>query len=309
MKITLRQIESFLAVAQDGSFSSAARRLNLAQPALSQAIKDLETELGVRLFDRTTRRVDMTEAGREFHASASKAVDDLEVAIQNARGLAERRRGRIRVAGPPLLASVLLPEAIAAFSSEHPGIKVELLDVDTEEIVENVRSNGADCGLGTFPPGETGIERILLMRDDLMVFCSPDVSLAEFGSVAWRDLNGFPLVTLRRDSGIRLLVEVGFKRAQMALKPAYEVSLITTALALVEARLGVAVLPAYALAAAQHQRVIGRTLHAPRMSRDVVMIHASGRSFSPAVVAFTTLVRRYARQMTPLRQLERLAAH
>lgn len=299
MKITIKQIESFLAVADLGNFSRAAERLNTAQPALSQSIKDLEAELAVRLFDRTTRRVELTDAGREFRHSAAKVLEELEHAVEGVHELAERRRGRLRIAAPPLLAAVVLPQAIADFQKRYPGIAVQLADVGTEQIVESVRSGKADCGLGTFSPAEEGIERLPLVRDSLMLFCDQRSPFNSAVSVPWRALEDQPLITLTRDSGIRLLVEVGFETAELALKPVYEVTQITTAISLVEAGLGVAVLPTYALAAARHRKVVGKPLIEPNISRDVVMIHATGRSISPAVSAFAAVVRRYAQQLTP----------
>ena len=113
MAITLRQIQAFLAVTEQGTFTKAAERLNMAQPALSQLVRDLERELGIRVLDRTTRRVELTEGGREFHGAALKIVQDLDTAVLNATGLAERRRGRIVVAVPPLLAAVIMPPTIS----------------------------------------------------------------------------------------------------------------------------------------------------------------------------------------------------
>ena len=236
LRVTVRQIESFLAVAEAGNFSRASRRLNVAQPALSQAVKELEAEIGLRLFDRTTRRVELTDAGREFRGSAAKVLEELEHAVQNVHDLAERRRGRVRIAAPPLLAATVLPRAIADFRQRHPGIAVELVDVVTEQLVESVRTGRADCGIGTFSPGEDGVERVALIRDKLMLFCHPE-TFAGKPIVRWAELAGVPLVTLTRDSGIRVLVEVGYETAQVAFRPAYEVAHITTALALVEAGL------------------------------------------------------------------------
>lgn len=299
MKITIKQIQQFLAVAELGSFSRASKRLGTAQPALSQAIRDLEAELSVRLFDRTTRRVELTDAGREFQNSATKVVEELEHAVEGVHMLAERRRGRLRIAAPPLLASVVLPQAIAEFQKSYPGISVHLADVGTEQIVESVRSGQADCGLGTFSPAEDGIERLSLVRDSLMLFCDHRSQFHGEPSVKWADLAEQPLITLTRDSGIRLLVEVGFEMAQIPFKPAFEVTQVTTAIALVEAGLGIAVLPTYALAAARFRKVAGKPLAEPTISREVSLIHATGRSVSPAVSAFAAVVRRYAQQLTP----------
>jgi len=299
VKITIKQIQQFLAVAELGNFSRASKRLGTAQPALSQAIRDLEVELAVRLFDRTTRRVELTDAGREFQNSAAKVIEELEHAVTGVHMLAERRRGRLRIAAPPLLASVVLPQAIAEFQESYPGICVQLADVGTNQIVESVRNGQADCGLGTFSPAEDGIERLSLVRDSLMLFCDPLSPFQGAPSIKWADLAEQPLITLTRDSGIRLLVEVGFEMKQIPFKPTFEVTQVTTALAMVEAGLGIAVLPTYALAASHHRKVSGTPLTEPIISREVSFIHATGRSVSPAVSAFATIVRRYAQQLTP----------
>ena len=122
--VTLKQVTAFLAVADAGSFTSAAERLKIAQPALSQAVRELEAELGLRLFDRTTRRVELTVAGREFREATARVVGDLDFAIRNARDLASRRRGRIVVAAPPLLAANVLPSAIRDFARDYPDLSL-----------------------------------------------------------------------------------------------------------------------------------------------------------------------------------------
>lgn len=131
-----------------------------------------------------------------------------------------------------------------------------------------------------------------------MLFCSPASRFAGT-AVAWRELQGEPLITLTRDSGIRLLIEVAYETVGMPLLPAYEVSQITTALALVEARLGVAVLPTYALAAAPHRRIVSQPLSNPFIARDIVMIRPSGRSVPPALATFETILRRNIRRLAP----------
>ncbi|MDQ0317627.1 LysR family transcriptional regulator [Amorphus orientalis] len=301
MRITLKQIDAFLAVAESGSFSRAATRTKAAQPALSQAVKELEAELGTRLFDRTTRRVELTEAGRDFRVAVEKVVEDLDLAVQNVHALAERRRGRIRIAAPPLLAAAVLPQAIAEFRRDFPGISVDLIDASTDEIIESVRSGRADCGLGTFPPGGDQIERLALARDQLMLFCHESSALNAPGPLAWADLAGTPLVSMARTSAIRLLTEVGFETAGIELAPSYEVNQITTAMALVEAGLGAAVLPTYAYAAVRNGTVVGRRLAEPDIAREIHLIHANGRTVSPAVAAFTPVLRRTVQSLSPAR--------
>lgn len=301
MNITIRQINAFLQVAALGSFTRAAEQLHTMQPALSQQVRDLEAELGIRLFDRTTRRVELTEAGAEFRAIAAKAIEELDVAARNAQGLAERKRGRVIVAAPPLLAAAVVPKAIVDFQEKYPGITVRLIDARSDQIVELVRSGQVDCGVGTFHAGEEGITPTVLARDNLMVFCAPNHPLAKRKSVHWKELEGQPLVTLTRDSGIRILVEVGFEAAHIKLVPAYEVTWITTALALVEAGLGIGVFPTYAWAGAQSLDISGSPLE-PAIARDITLITRSGREVAPATQAFVRFLRKSTSGSRPDRQ-------
>ena len=297
MNVTFRQVEVFLAVAELGSFTKAAERLKLAQPALSQNVRDLETELGLRLFDRTTRKVELTSGGREFQSAAVQIVKDLKDAVRNAHATSKRQRGRLLIATPPLLASAILPLAIVEFRALFPNITVEIVDVPTHEIVEQVRSGQVDCGLGTFLPNEVGIERLTLAKDDLMIFCAHDSEFAIPPTYSWTDLSGLPLIALTRESGIRRLVELGYEKADILMDPAFEVSQIATALAFVEAKLGFSVLPAYAISQIRDRKIVVRALENPCLGRDISIIHATGRSASPSVVAFQPIIRKVAREM------------
>ncbi|GAA0605137.1 LysR family transcriptional regulator [Paenochrobactrum glaciei] len=297
MRIALKQIEAFLAVAEHKSFSAAARHMGVAQPALSTMIREMESELGVRMFDRTTRRVELTQAGEEFRASSSKVMEDLGHAIQNTRDLAARKRGRIRIAASPLLSSAIVPFAIAAFHKDYPGINIEVLDAPNQDIREEVVANNADCGLGTFSAHEEGIERTVLMRDNLGLFMPADHPLAGNAFVRWDDLPQWPLIAMSRNSGIRRLMELGAEQASQILHPKFEASMVTTALAFVGAGLGVAVLPTYAMSRADQYNLVSRPLVDPTVSRDLCLIRASGKSLSPAVSSFISVLRNHLQGM------------
>lgn len=298
MNITLRQFQAFLAVADLGSFTQAAKRLRVAQPALSMLVRDLEVNLGVRLLDRTTRRTELTEAGQEFRSSLSKIMGDLDHAVQVAGDFGEARRGRLAIAAPPLLAAALLPRAIAEFRTSHSGIDVAMMDVRTDVIVNKVRSGEADCGVGTFAPGEDGVSLSPLGHDELLLFCSPTNPLAAAAALSWADIAAHPLIALTRDSGIRLLVDKGFESCGRAARPVFEAEQITTAVALVEANLGVAVLPTYAWTAARFRNLFARPL-VPSVARELSMIRAAGRTMSPPMEAFARILRKHIRLSLP----------
>jgi len=296
MNITLRQIQAFKTVAEFGSFTRAAERLKVAQPALSLSIRELERELNLRLFDRTTRRVELTGAGREFLQSADKLLADLDRAIRDARDLSERKRGRIVVAAPPLLAAMIVPAAIAEYNAAFPGIDVGLIDARNDQILDRLRAGEVDLAIGTFDERADGIRREVLAQDAFSLFCAPSSPLARKRRIRWTDLNDQKLIMLTRDSSIRLLTERTLAQAgHDAGKPLYEVSQMTTAVMLTEAGIGVTVLPAYAWSFARGRDVVSRPMADPVVTRDIHLIQPEGRSLSPAAEGFARTLRKHTR--------------
>ncbi|HWV53642.1 LysR family transcriptional regulator [Pseudorhodoplanes sp.] len=296
MNITLRQIQAFKTVAEFGSFTRAAERLKVAQPALSLSIRELERELNLRLFDRTTRRVELTDAGREFLQSADKLLADLDRAIRDARDLSERKRGRIVVAAPPLLAAMIVPAAIAEYNAAFPGIDVGLIDARNDQILDRLRAGEVDLAIGTFDERADGIRREVLAQDAFSLFCAPSSPLARKRRIRWTDLNDQKLIMLTRDSSIRLLTERTLAQAgHDAGKPLYEVSQMTTAVMLTEAGIGVTVLPAYAWSFARGRDVVSRPMADPVVTRDIHLIQPEGRSLSPAAEGFARTLRKHTR--------------
>lgn len=303
MNITLRQLEAFVAVVETRNFTRAAQRLHVAQSAISLMVRELERQLGVRLFDRTTRHVELTNPGREFSSHAGKLIADLEHAVRHTHELVEGKRGRIAVAAPPFLATVLLPKVIADFRRKFSGVRIVLIDARTDHMIAHIKSGEADIAIGTFGANEEDVTRTLLTRDELMLFLPRRHPMAAMRHPSWSDLADLPLIALTRESALRSLVEDGYAAARVAFAPSFEVAQITTALALVEAGLGVSALPAYALAAVAPRRIAARTLRAPMMSRNVEVISQRGRTPPPATSDFMSRLRHHIRAMMPRRPL------
>ena len=297
MNISLKQLEAIVTVADRGNFTRAAAALGTTQPALSLQVRELEDELGLRLFDRTTRRVEPTRAGVEFIIAARKMLGDLRLAVSNAADLANRQRGRIAIAAPPLLASAVLPRVIATFGKLHPGIEITVWDVASDRIVEKVMSGEADLGLGTFTLREPSLSATTLVRDRLMLFCPAGSPLAQGAPQSWASVADEPQIMLTRESGLRFLVDHGFELVGRSLKPAFEVSQIGTALAMVEAGLGVAILPAYAGLIAEQRRVVTYALEDPVLTREISIIRSQDRSIQPGADEFCRILARQVQQL------------
>jgi DNA-binding transcriptional LysR family regulator len=297
MSITFRQLETFIAVAETHNFTRASEKLRIAQPMVSSLIRDLETELGFRLFDRTTRRVELTEAAAEFLHDAQRLTADAEGAVRRARDVGTRRRGHITVGAPPLLAAALLPQVIGAFAQSSPGVAVTLVDRSVSVIYELLREGEINLAVGTFRHNEDGITRIPLISYLFGLLCRADHPLAANMRPRWSDLAGVPLIALRRGNGIREQLERGYAAAGLDAEPAFELDQLTTIVSMVEAGFGITVLPLYALTVLPKPSLVVRPLIDPPVTREIDVAHRDDRSLSPAAADFVRLLKTGAVQL------------
>jgi len=295
MNITIRQLRALVAVAELGGFTPAAERLHLTQPAVSVLIRGLEHELGVRLLYRTTRAVSLTDAGREFYPIAERMLADLQNAVANAQELANRTRGRVTVAATTLISSLLLPGTIAHHRGRYPGIDITLRDgAAAAHILRMVERALVDIGIGPVSQQPRDISAAPLLVDTLDLACPKDHALAQKARVVWRDLAGFPFITLAHDNSVRQLIDNCIAAAGIEVKPAYEVSFLSTAIGLVDADLGIAVLPS-------HARAIRRLYHnirfvklgSPVIRRELSLLTHRERRLSPAAEGFRSFLLDY----------------
>jgi DNA-binding transcriptional LysR family regulator len=291
MNVTLRQLRVFVEVARRRSFTSAARHLHLTQSALSHLVRELETQLGVRVIDRDTRNFSLTAAGAELLQNAERILGEVEQTVSGLRDLVAKRRGRVTVAAPPVLAASLLPAAMARFKAAHPGVTLKLLDVLTGQILEAVRSGEADFGVGTFRKSEPDVQLDTLYEDRLVAVLPAGSPLAGRRRLAWKDLRGEPLVMMSSASAFHYLVDHAASEAGLTAAPAYEVGYMGTAIALVEAGLGIAVLPAYARSMIDARKAAARPVDSPAVTREVSIVTRAGRSLSPAAAQFAAALR------------------
>ncbi|MDM0108396.1 LysR family transcriptional regulator [Variovorax sp. J22R24] len=287
MNITLRQLRAFIEVVRSGGFTAAARKLHLTQSATSLLVRELETQLGVQLVDRTTRRISLTDAGSEFLVNAERIVADVEQTIANTQDLVMKRRGHITVATTPLLAASFMPETIAEFQAAHPGISVRLADWPTEQILRAVQGGEVDLGFGVFPNVEVDLQRVPMLRHSLGAMVPAAWPLAKRRrNLTWADIADQPMIAMSHSSGFRTLTDPLFHEAGSSMKPRFEVGHLGTAVGLADAGLGITVVPAYVGSLLRSSRTRFRVLHDPVVHRNIELINRSGRSLSPGAAAF-----------------------
>ena len=197
--LSARQLHAVLAVAEYNSFIAAAAFLKTSQPALTRTIKRVEDILGVRLFDRSTRRVGITAAGKEFVAVAERMLNDLRISVRSMREIGEEQRGQIIISSIMSVANGLLPAIVAKYRASRPGIEIILREGVHGTVFEDIRSGTADLGITYVDDVPDFIEAKRMGRevfDVILPRTHPLAKTSKHAAVALNDLVSFPFVSL-----------------------------------------------------------------------------------------------------------------
>src|SRR5690554_2958701 len=286
MNITLRQLRAFVAVARTESFTLAAESLFITQSALSGLIKELESALGLRVVDRSTRRTRLSDVGRDLYPLVEKILNDLDRVMDEVAQRQALKTGLVRIAAPQLMASTLLPEIVAAYAAEQPAIRVKLVDCAVESVMSRVFSGEVDFGIGPERDPNSDISATTLFKGPFMVVFPPGHALAELDVVRWRDLRPYPLTTLQGQFTERLAVDLRAANRGLSFAPAHEVAFMSTALAMVNAGMGITVCISYAASLVKLYGLEMRPLFEPEVFRHFYVFTRQGRSLSPAAESF-----------------------
>lgn len=290
MSLTFKQVEAFLALAQTLSFSRAAEMIHLSQPALSANIQRLEETIGARLFDRDTRTVTLTAAGKEFADIATGLKNHAEKGLAHMRDFAVGKRGHLNIAVAPLVAASSLPHVLVNYRNAHPNIKLRIYDELSNICAEMVRSGMAEVAIMPERSQDSDLTQQVLFRDPLIVLCAPDHPLAKSGGVQWSDIIACDLIVRGSDSSVRQLVEAHYLKHGVMLQPAYEVNHIGTSLSMIAAGLGIGVVPASLTNTVNMAGLTYRYFKKGMESHWVICVSTSNtRSSSPAAQLFVDI--------------------
>ena len=280
MNVTLRQLRVFQSVARTRNFSRTGEAIGLTQPAVSRAIVELEQQMGLRLLDRTTREVALTEAGRSLAARLDRVLDELEAALGDIAGLADADGGKVRVASSPTLSAYLMPDCIAACARQAPRVRFLLLDRIQQDVLESVRGGEVDFGVVVEPPEVGDLQCEVILHDPFVLVTPERHALARGASVRWKALDGAALVLLDASSGSRRYVDDALARHGAVGKIEQELSHPTTVFQMVEAGIGLTVMPRLAVPPGGLHGLAVRPL-LPRLERTVMLVRRHDRALSP----------------------------
>ena len=289
--LTSRQLQTILILAEYGSFIATAAVLKTSQPAVTRTVKHVEDVLGIRLFDRSTRSVQITAAGKEFAGVAGRMLNDLKITLGSMRELSDQRRGQVIIASIMSVADGRLPGLVSAYRLDYPGIELHVRADVHGTIVEDVRSGAADFGI-TYLDGLTGpFTSIPLGKEDFTVVLPRYHELAKKESFSLSDLKGAPLVSFSSDSRTRRVIDGAASALGVTLNHVVTVSQFATMVAFVRAGIGLAIAPK-GLKSFLGKELVAVPLRGRPAAGKLGIIRLSEREPSPAAAGLMSLIQR-----------------
>ena len=290
MNFDLADLRAFLAVADLGSFRAASEAMFLSQSALSRRVDKLEEALGVSLFTRTTRKVELTTVGRAFVHRARNVLNELEGALLGIRDVAERLSGEVTLACVPSAVAYFLPAVFEMFHKTYPRIRIRVLDESSSDVLLSVTRCDADFGLTYIGTQEADIDFTPLIEEAFVLACSSAHPLATQKKVAWKDLGEYGYIALAQGSGNRLLIDQALATAAGRPRWFCEVNHVPALVSLVSAGVGIGVVPRMALPPDGQEGLTAVKLVEPQISRTLGLISRRGRPLQPAAHALWELL-------------------
>jgi DNA-binding transcriptional LysR family regulator len=299
--LSARELLAVVTVAQYNSFVAAALTLGLSQPALTRIVQRVERMLGVALFKRSTRRVEVTAEGREFAAVAERMLNDLRIATRRVQEKSQEVRGQVVVSSVMSLAYTVLPAIVKAYRERHPRVELHVREGVHGTVVEDVRGGAADIGITYLEGLPEQLRAVPLGREAFHVVLPARHPLAKRRGIALAELGGAAFVSLPGDSRTRRTIDAAAAAHDLALDHVVTVTQFATLMSFVRAGVGVAIVPSGALPEARAAGLAARPLTAPRLVRELGIVTLRERTPTASAEELMTMLRTRIRSGLRLR--------
>lgn len=298
MNISMRQLNAFIKVADNESFTRASEQMHLTQSAVSGLIKELESSLDIVLFDRTTRQLSLSVVGRHLLPQARRILNEMQLFENEANSLTNLAQGHVRLAVSQFSASSM-PAVIAQFAQDYPDISVSLLDCSAENVLEHLQNIEVDLGVGTELSAvqtDDDISAELLYQLPFCVVMPANHALAQLATVRWQDLMDIPLITLQGPIIEQVTAELDDNIATHIQQARYQVNFMSTALEMTRQGFGITICLPYmpeVIDWVSANNLQMRPLAQPIKKRQFFVYQRSSRALSPASTAFKYFLQSY----------------
>ena len=286
MDLNLRHLRAFVSVAQLKSFTRAAELLHLSQPALTVQIRKLEDALHCRLFDRSSRSVEVTRIGRELLPVLQRTLQDIDAIVVDSHAQGAGRLGTVRIASLPSFAASLLPDVILACRKTNPGLGFVVRDAVASQVMRLVRSEEVDIGITGGDVVDSELEPLHQSQDRLCLVFPSAHPIGKRRSIQLKDILDLPLVLTDPATSVRAVVDAAYLALGRQPVVACETTYMMTAVAMVRAGLGLTILPASAREIRAERGLRARPIDDPAFARQVSIVKKRNRSLPPAAEAF-----------------------
>lgn len=300
MKIDFDGVQAFVYIAELGAFNKAAEKLSITQAALTRRIQKLESYLGMKLIDRTTRHMALTTVGQEFLPRAKVLVQDMTSAFTELKEVSTSAKGNFTLACVPTMATFILPELIGRYAEKYPANRIKLIDASAYEVRAALLNHQAEIGVSVQGPEHPDLEETVLFEDPLMFFCRKSHPLSKRKSVRWPDMRLSDLIVVSSFTATRIFMDYQLAKNKINLQGSYEVQHHATAINLVAAGVGCAILPYTICSDDDRPGVVRIPLIGPVVKRKIVMSKRRGQTLSPAAQAFWNILK--AMSLKPLKK-------
>lgn len=287
---TLRQVRMVLAIVRHGSFRAAADRLLTSQSSITIQIKELEDRLGVVLFDRTTRVVQLTPAGAELISEFERLAATTDEIKSRCAQISSGYTDQIRIAALPSIAAYFLPKAISKFREEHKTVRIDVTDAIEKELIQAIKLGKCDFGLTSARMVERDMVFDCMFKDELMAVMPSDHCLAKSASVSIADLHEYDIIATKPGTSLRIAVEESFDYEKLVLSPKFEFNYMTTAIAFAAEGMGIALIPSAALHNYVNNKIVARPIQARAGSRALGVLRMNRTSHDPIQNRFIELL-------------------
>ncbi|MFR4487229.1 MAG: LysR family transcriptional regulator [Escherichia coli] len=288
MNYSLKQLKVFVTVAQEKSFSRAGERIGLSQSAVSHSVKELENHTGVRLLDRTTREVVLTDAGQQLALRLERLLDELNSTLRDTGRMGQQLSGKVRVAASQTISAHLSQSLLKAIAA----IRYSVCPARSSAawVMESIRQGDVDFGI-VIDPGPVGdLQCEAILSEPFFLLCHRDSALAVEDYVPWQALQGAKLVLQDYASGSRPLIDAALARNGIQANIVQEIGHPATLFPMVAAGIGISILPALALPLPEGSPLVVQRI-TPVVERQLMLVRRKNRSLSTAAEALWDVVR------------------
>jgi DNA-binding transcriptional LysR family regulator len=292
MEFSSRQLRAFHLVADHRNFARAAQALFITPSGLSVLIREFENQLGYRLFDRTTRQVQLTRHGADLIEVTRRHLEELDEAMARVGRSARGKRQTVSLGTTPLVAAHILPQAMREYRRLRPETRVHLFDADQDTVLKQVQAGQLDIGVGLFK-SVPGVRRVTIFRFALVLVRARRHAVGAGGDVRWPTLDGETLIVLSPSSPHQQAIDQQLARSRVRIAAGGVANLLDTQVALVEADEGAAIIPSFGLPLCKSREVVTSRLVDPIVTMEFHLITQRGRTLPEGADEFVAFLRKY----------------